>query len=250
MIRNKEGERLDKLLVRKGLAKSRARAKSLIENGQVTVDGLAIMEADKVIPIDATIMLLGSDIPWVSRAGLKLDAALRHWNIDVQDKVCLDIGAATGGFTQVLLEHGAKKVYAVDVGHGQLAKSLKDDPRVVNIEGVDIRTVTKTTFSEPIEFVVIDLSFISLVHVLTTVRNVITSTTDGVILIKPQFEVGRQAIGKGIVRDPEQHQAVVNAICQHAQAAGFLTIGTLESPILGSKGNKEFFLRVRATQKI
>lgn len=249
MTRNTVGERLDKLLVKKGLAQSRARAKSLIENGQVTVDGLTIVEADRVIPIDATIILLGSDIPWVSRAGLKLDAALRHWHLDVHDKVCLDVGAATGGFTQVLLERGAKKVYAVDVGHGQLAKLLRGNPRVVNLEGVDIRTVTATTFNEPIEFVVIDVSFISLAHVLATVRNAITSTAEGIILIKPQFEVGRQAIGKGIVRDRKRHQAVVSDVTRHTQGAGFSTLGTIESPILGSKGNKEFLLRVRATQK-
>ena len=250
MTQNTAGERLDKLLVKKGLVQSRARAKSLIENGLVAVDGLSIMEADKVIPIDATIMLLGSDIPWVSRAGLKLDAALRQWNLDVYDKVCLDVGAATGGFTQVLLKRGAKKVYAVDVGHGQLAKSLMDDPRVINLEGVNIRTVTETTFNESIEFVVVDVSFISLAHVLATVRKVMTSTAEGIILIKPQFEVGRKAIGKGIVRDQARHQAVVNNILQYAQAAGFAAINTMESPILGMKGNKEFLLWIKAVGQV
>lgn len=242
--------RLDKALVLRGLVSSRTRAVLLIKEEKVSVNGSIVIEPDHNVREEDTILLVGEDIPWVSRGGLKLEHALFHWNINVEGKVALDIGASTGGFTDVLLSRGAKKVYALDVGHSQLAEKLKNDPRVVNREGVHIKDVSSSDFLEPLELIVVDVSFISLAHVLPKIKELLTQGGEVILLIKPQFEVGKDFIKKGVIKDPALHLHVLTEIILRAKGLGFVVSEPLPSPILGGDGNKEFLLHLKLPREL
>jgi 23S rRNA (cytidine1920-2'-O)/16S rRNA (cytidine1409-2'-O)-methyltransferase len=237
--------RLDQLLVQLGYAQSRERAKALIKAGHVLVDGKPIIKVSTQCALDAKIEVTAKDIPWVSRAGLKLEKALDTWPINVADAVCLDVGASTGGFTEVLLHRGAKQVYALDVGHGQLAQRLRDDPRVVVMEDKNIRAATSEWFTEPLDIITVDVSFISLKHVLPKVTELLRDRGEVVVLIKPQFEVGKARIQKGVVRDPVLHKQVIDTIKTLAIKEGLTPVDVTESPIEGVAGNKEFLLYLK-----
>lgn len=236
-------ERLDKLLVVRGLAQSRERARALILAGQVVVGHHTVDKAGAQVSTDVSLRLKGEDIPYVSRGGLKLEKALDAFSVDVTGKVAMDVGASTGGFTDCLLQRGAARVYAVDVGYGQLAWSLRQDSRVVNLERTNIRHLQPQALPEKPSLAVIDASFISLEKVLPATLGLLTDQAEIVALIKPQFEVGRGAVGKGgVVRDASQHQAVVERIRQLSEQLGCQVLGVTESPILGPKGNREFLI--------
>lgn len=236
-------ERIDKLLVDRGLVASRERARALILAGAVLVDEQVIDKAGAQISREAEIRLKGEDIPFVSRGGLKLAKGLDTFALDVRERICIDVGASTGGFTDCLLQRGASKVYAVDVGYGQLAWSLRTDPRVINLERTNIRNLRREDLPGIPELAVIDASFISLSIVLPATLSLLTSDAIIVALIKPQFEVGKGAVGKGgVVRDADQHDQVVFKIRTLAEQLGCQVVGVTESPILGPKGNKEFLI--------
>lgn len=236
-------KRLDQLLVEKALIDSRQRAKGLIMAGMVTVDGKMVDKPGHLIHPSSSITLIGPDHPYVSRGGMKLEAALKAFSINVNGLTILDVGASTGGFTDCLLHYGAKKVIAIDVGYGQLAWSLRKDPRVVVLERTNIRQLSESEISEHIDGAVIDTSFISL-------RTVIPATSrhlekDGFILalIKPQFEAGKGMVGKGgVIRDEVLIKSIVNDLVAHFNQLGLAIHGTFESPIKGAKGNREFFI--------
>ncbi|HEY6009012.1 MAG TPA: TlyA family RNA methyltransferase [Geobacteraceae bacterium] len=239
-------ERLDKLLVERGLAPSRERARALIMAGLVVVNEHVADKAGTMIAVDAAVRLKGEDIPFVSRGGLKLAKALDEFAIDVRGLVILDVGASTGGFTDCLLQRGALKVYAVDVGYGQLAWKLRTDERVVNLEKTNIRHLEPERLEELPEMAVIDASFISLDKVLPNTIRLIREGGTIVALIKPQFEVGRGEVGKGgVVRDERKHAAVIAAVGAYAAGLGLQVLGVTESPILGPKGNREFLIHLR-----
>ena len=243
-IRNRE--RLDKLLVDRGLAQSRERARALIMAGQVVVNDHLADKAGTQVSIDADIRLKGEDIPFVSRGGLKLARALDEFGLDVSDLIALDVGASTGGFTDCLLQRGARKVYAVDVGYGQLAWKLRQDSRVVNLEKTNIRYLEPDTLTESPDLAVIDASFISLDKVLPPTLRLIRDGGAVVALIKPQFEVGKGEVGKGgVVRDESKHRNVVGNVVALAESLGLAVCGVTESPILGPKGNREFLIHLR-----
>ena len=236
-------ERLDKLVYERGLADSREQAKRLILAGLVLVNEQKIDKAGTAVPPDATLRLLGREHPYVGRGGLKLEKALHEFGIEPVGKIAIDIGASTGGFTDCLLQHGAIRVYAVDVGYGQLAWKLVTDPRVINRERTNIRHVTPEDFPEKMEIAVMDLSFISLTKILEPVIPLLTSGADIVALIKPQFEVGKGEVGKGgIVKSAEKHQQVISDITEYVEQCGIFVRGVVESPIKGAKGNTEFLL--------
>jgi len=236
-------ERIDKLLVDRGLVSSRERARALILAGAVLVDEQVVDKAGAQIAREAEIRLKGEDIPFVSRGGLKLAKGLDAFALDVRERTAIDVGASTGGFTDCLLQRGARKVYAVDVGYGQLAWSLRTDPRVVNLERTNIRNLRGADLPETPDLAVIDASFISLSIVLPATMSLLTPAAIIVALIKPQFEVGKGAVGKGgVVRDAEQHDQVVIKIRNLAEELGCHVVGVTESPILGPKGNKEFLI--------
>jgi 23S rRNA (cytidine1920-2'-O)/16S rRNA (cytidine1409-2'-O)-methyltransferase len=237
--------RLDKYLITKGKSTSRQRAKALISEGGVLVNGKIIRKASYEVMNDDVVEVKGREIPWVSRAALKLEKAFVAWDIDVSGLVCVDIGASTGGFTEVLLSHGVKKVYAIDVGHDQLHKKLVQDVRVVNKEGVHIKDVVVEDFNEAIDCIVADVSFISLEKILPKVHTLLSSKGFFVALIKPQFEVGKDGTKKGIVSDPKKHIQVIEQIKNHVCELGFVVEGVIESPICGGDGNKEFLLYAR-----
>lgn len=242
--------RLDQLLVQLGYAQSRERAKALIKAGHVLVNGNPITKVATQCAPNAAIEVTVGDIPWVSRAGLKLEKALETWPIHVTDAVCLDVGASTGGFTQVLLHRGAKKVYALDVGHDQLAQRLREDQRVIVMEGKNIRAAASAWFAEPLDVITADVSFISLKHVLPKVAELLRNNGEAVVLIKPQFEVGKERIRKGVVRDPALHKQVIETIRTLAIKEGLTPVGVTGSPIEGVGGNKEFLLYLKKlTQK-
>ncbi len=235
--------RLDTLLVERGISASRERARALIMSGNVVVGESRIDKAGTLVARDAGIRIKGEDNPYVSRGGLKLRGALREFGIAVQGKVALDIGASTGGFTDCLLQEGAARVYAVDVGYGQLAWKLREDRRVINIERTNIRTFDGTGVADGIDIATIDASFISLKLVLPAVLRLLTGEALILALIKPQFEVGRENVGKhGVVRDPLLHRKVVEEIAAWCRQRGLSVLGTCESPLLGPAGNREFFL--------
>lgn len=234
--------RLDKYLVEQGHAPSRTRASTLISEGSVSVNGRVLKKVDYSVKEGDRIVCTPQGKAWVSRGAYKLLHVLEHFDIDVAGKVCLDIGASTGGFTEVLLSKGARKVYALDVGHGQLHHTLTGDARVENREGVHIRSVEVKDFPERPECIVVDVSFISLTHVLPKAHEILLPGGDLIALIKPQFEVGKDSIGKGIV-DPEYHQGVCDRIQKEAEEVGFNNIHIIPSPIEGGDGNKEFLLR-------
>ena len=233
--------RLDRLLVDRGLVESREKAQALIMAGEVRVNSQKATKPGQVYPDDAAIELMARP-PYVSRGGIKLAGALRQFAIDATGKVCADIGSSTGGFTDVLLQAGAARVHAVDVGAGQLDWKLRTDPRVILHEGVNARELQPAGIGEPIDLLVCDVSFISVTLILPAITGLLHSASQMVILIKPQFEVGKGQVGKGgIVRDPTLHQAVCNRVSQAVKELGFET-EIMESPIAGAEGNKEFLL--------
>jgi 23S rRNA (cytidine1920-2'-O)/16S rRNA (cytidine1409-2'-O)-methyltransferase len=236
--------RADQLLVDRGLAESRARAAALILAGQVFTGERRVAKAGDLLPEDAALDLRGQDHPWVSRGGLKLVRSLDAFAIDPAGKTCLDVGASTGGFTDVLLARAAARVYAVDVGHGQLAWKLRQDPRVVVLERVNARHLTRAEVPDPIDIVVCDASFIGLETVLPAPLSLVADEAVLVALIKPQFEVGKGRVGKGgVVRDPALHTEVCDRISAWLAArAGWTVLGIAESPITGPEGNKEFLI--------
>jgi len=236
--------RADQLLVERGLAESRSRAAALILAGQVFTGERRVGKAGDLLPEDAELALRGQDHPWVSRGGLKLERGLDAFAIDPAGMTCLDIGASTGGFTDVLLARGAARVYAVDVGHGQLAWKLRQDPRVVVLERVNARHLTREQVPEPIDLVVCDASFIGLETVLPAALALVSEAAFLIALIKPQFEVGKGRVGKGgVVRDPALHQEVCDRIAAWLAAqSGWSVLGIVESPITGPEGNKEFLI--------
>ncbi|MDD2335547.1 MAG: TlyA family RNA methyltransferase [Geobacteraceae bacterium] len=248
---SREKERLDKLLVARGLVESRERARALILAGDVVVDDHAVDKAGQLVYHDAQIRIKGSGIPYVSRGGLKLQKALDEFPLEVTGLCALDVGASTGGFTDCLLQRGARKVFAVDVGYGQLAWKLRQDERVVCLERTNIRFLEPDALSEVPDLAVIDASFISLEKVLPNTLRLVKEGGEIVALIKPQFEVGRGQVGKGgVVRDERKHREVIDSICSLVETLGLDVKGVLESPLLGPKGNKEFliYLKKRESQ--
>ncbi len=238
-------ERIDKLLVDQSLCGSRERARAMIMAGKVLVDDQVVDKAGTKVDIDAKIRLRGEDIPYVSRGGLKLAAGLDSFSLSVGGRIAIDVGASTGGFTDCLLQHGVKKVYAVDVGYGQLAWRLREDNRVTNLERTNIRELTGESLAELPDLAVIDASFISLEKVLPATLALLTEHADIIALIKPQFEVGKGRVGKGgVVRDPELHQQVIDKIKLTAQQLGCAVNNVIASPILGPKGNREFLIHL------
>jgi 23S rRNA (cytidine1920-2'-O)/16S rRNA (cytidine1409-2'-O)-methyltransferase len=238
--------RLDQLLVARGLAQSRERAQALVLAGEVSVGGRVVDKAGTLVDDDAEVSVRTPDHPWVGRGGLKLDHALDVFGIDVADRTALDIGASTGGFTDVLLQRGARKVVAVDVGHNQMAWRLRTDPRVVVIEGLNARSLKRDDLPPdvgPIDIVTIDVSFISLRYILPVVPPLVASNGCVIALVKPQFEAGREEVGKGgIVADPAVHARVVEEVARLAREVGLERAGLEASPIAGVAGNREFFL--------
>jgi 23S rRNA (cytidine1920-2'-O)/16S rRNA (cytidine1409-2'-O)-methyltransferase len=233
--------RLDQLLVERGLAESRAKAQALVLAGQVVLDGKKAEKSGHAVPADARVEVLAPP-RFVGRGGLKLDAALDHFQIDVRDRLCLDIGSSTGGFTDCLLQRGARHVYAVDVGAGQLDWKLRGNPRVTVREGINARYLRFEDIGETVDVAVFDVSFISVTLVVPAVIPLLKDSGQMVILVKPQFEVGRGQVGKGgIVRDPELHAGACDRVRMAVEALGFKT-GLMESPILGAEGNREFLL--------
>lgn len=238
--------RLDCLLVERGLAETRQRAQSLILSGMVLVGDRPAEKAGTQVAADAEIRIRGEDNPYVSRGGLKLRGALDALGLSVQGLVALDVGASTGGFTDCLLQAGARRVYAVDVGYGQLAWKLRRDPRVVSIERTNIRHYDGAGIAEGIDIAVIDASFISLKLIIPPVLKLIKGGAVLIALVKPQFEVGKGEVGKrGVVRDPELHRRVLAGIEDFCRGLGLTVLGSCESPLTGPAGNREFFLCLR-----
>jgi 23S rRNA (cytidine1920-2'-O)/16S rRNA (cytidine1409-2'-O)-methyltransferase len=228
------------------LASSRERARALILAGQVKVNGAVAQKAGQSVPSDASVALVQPDHPYVGRGGVKLAHALETFGIVVEGREALDVGASTGGFTDVLLRAGAARVVALDVGHGQIAWSLRTDKRVVVLEGVNARALTRDRLPAPVDLVVIDVSFISLRHILPALPPLLTATGDVVALVKPQFEAGRREVGKGgIIKDAAVQQRVVAEVIAAASEVGLTHLATTESPITGSSGNREFFIHLR-----
>lgn len=234
-------ERLDVLLVNRGLFESREKAKTAIMAGQIFMGTVCVDKAGTKVPIDADLSVKGNTLPYVSRGGLKLEKALQLYPIDLTDAVMVDIGASTGGFTDCALQNGAAKVFAIDVGYNQLAWSLCQDKRVINMEKQNIRTVTAEQLGELVDFISIDVAFISLDKVLPVAVTLLKDTGSLVALIKPQFEAGREKVGKGgIVRDPATHAEVLTRILNVAEEVGLHLHGVTYSPIKGTEGNIEF----------
>jgi 23S rRNA (cytidine1920-2'-O)/16S rRNA (cytidine1409-2'-O)-methyltransferase len=239
--------RADQLLVDQGLAESRAKAQALILAGLVSAGGRRVDKPGTALPENTALALAGRDHPWVSRGGVKLDFALNHFAIDAAGATALDIGASTGGFTDVLLARGAARVHAVDVGRGQLAWKLRQDPRVVVHEATNARHLTPAQIAEPIDLITCDASFIGLMTLLPAPLSLAAERTALVALIKPQFEAGPKEVGRGgVVRDPAIHKAVCERIAGWLGAQpGWVVIGTIESPIQGPAGNREFLIYAR-----
>ncbi len=234
-------KRLDLLLVEKGLIDSRQKAQALIMAGQVYVKGRKVDKAGAPTDPEAPIEIRGGGLKYVSRGGYKLEKAMDLWPITLSGKVCADIGASTGGFTDCMLQNGAGKVYAVDVGYGQFAWKLRSDPRVVCLERTNARYLTAEQIPDPLDFFSVDVSFISLSLILPPLRPLMASGGQGVCLIKPQFEAGRDKVGKkGVVRDKKVHLEVLERFFDHARAAGFVVEGLTWSPIRGPEGNIEY----------
>lgn len=238
-------ERLDVMLVNRGLATSREKAKAIIMSGIVFVDGQREDKAGSTFDEKVNIEVKGATLKYVSRGGLKLEKAMSHFDIALEGKVCMDVGSSTGGFTDCMLQNGAVKVYAVDVGHGQLDWKLRNDERVVCMEKTNIRYVTPDQIAEPPAFVSIDVSFISLTKVLGPVKELMTEKGEIVCLIKPQFEAGREKVGKkGVVRDRKVHEEVIHMVMDYASSIGFVLCNLEFSPIKGPEGNIEYLLHL------
>jgi 23S rRNA (cytidine1920-2'-O)/16S rRNA (cytidine1409-2'-O)-methyltransferase len=238
--------RLDQLVVDRGLAPSRERARALILAGQVSVGGQPVTKAGTQVTSDVDVALIAPDHPYVGRGGLKLAHALDAFAIVVERREALDIGASTGGFTDVLLKRGAARVIALDVGHGQIDWALRNDPRVVVIEKFNARRLTPDDLPGPVDLVVIDVSFISLRQILPVVPPLLRPGGDVVALVKPQFEAGRAEVRKGVVRDPAVHARAVEEVSAAAREVGLTPVSSVASPITGAKGNREFLLHLRA----
>lgn len=235
--------RLDQYIFQQGYAPSRRRAQALIMSGIVFVNNQKADKAGEMIKETDIVEVRGKDIKYVSRGGLKLEKAMEIYHIDLRDKVCMDIGASTGGFTDCMLQNSAKKVYAVDVGYGQLAWKLRTDRRVVNMERTNIRNVTADMLAEKIDFFSVDVSFISLKHIFPVAAEISTDDVVGVCLVKPQFEAGREKVGKnGVVRDISVHREVIENVIGYANNSGFFVHNLTFSPIKGPEGNIEFLI--------
>ena len=243
-------KRLDVLLVERGLATSREKAKAMIMAGEVLVDNEREDKAGSMFPEEVEIVLKGKPLPYVSRGGLKLEKAMKNFNLTLDGKVCMDVGASTGGFTDCMLQNGAVKVYSVDVGHGQLDWRLRQDERVVVMEKTNIKFVTPEDIADVIDFASIDVSFISLTKVLLPVRALLRDGGEIAALIKPQFEAGREKVGKkGVVRDKAVHIEVIENVTAFAAANGFIPLNLEFSPIKGPEGNIEYLLHLRKSDE-
>ena len=240
-MEHKNKKRLDILVCEQGLAESRQKAQALIMAGQIYVAGQKADKAGMQVEEGAEIELRGKTLAYVSRGGLKLEKAIGAFHLDLKDKVCIDCGASTGGFTDCMLQNGAAKVYAVDVGYGQLAWSLRQDPRVVCMERTNVRYLTPEQIQEPLDFGSVDVSFISLRLILPALRGLMKPEGEVVCLVKPQFEAGREKVGKkGVVRDPKVHLEVLEQFLENAAACGFTVKEMTFSPIRGPEGNIEY----------
>jgi len=240
--------RIDRLLVERGLVESRERAQALIVAGKILIDGQKKEKAGSLVPEGAEVRVLGGALPYVSRGGLKLEAALQEFAVSVKGKTAIDVGASTGGFTDCLLQHEIRVVYAVDVGYGQMAWKIRQDPRVVTMERTNIRTLDAALISEPVDIAVIDVSFISLEKVIPPVMPLLAHSGEVIALIKPQFEAGREQVGKGgIVRDEAARAAVVQRIQAFLGGLGLDVRGVIPSPITGQDGNVEYLLYALTT---
>ena len=236
-------ERLDVLLVNNGLAESREKAKRTIMAGLVTVDGRLEDKPGSRFDIDSDVQVKGQECPYVSRGGLKLEKAIEEWGVSCDGAVCVDMGASTGGFTDCMLQHGARKVYAIDVGYGQLDYKLRTDDRVVNMEKTNIRYLDTALIEEPVDLISIDVSFISVKHMFPVASNILSKSGKILCLVKPQFEAGREQVGKGgIVREPEIHKEVIENVIGYASDNGLYPEALSYSPIKGTKGNIEYLL--------
>ncbi len=245
-------ERLDVILVKQGLAESREKAKAILMAGNVFVDGQREDKAGTTFDESKIhIEVKGSTLKYVSRGGLKLEKAMAQFPISLQDTVCMDIGASTGGFTDCMLQNGARKVFSIDVGHGQLAWKLRNDERVVCMEKTNFRYVTPEDIGEAVDFASVDVSFISLTKILIPARNLLRNYGQMVCLIKPQFEAGKEKVGKkGVVRDPKVHEEVVHKVIDYADSIGFAIKGLTYSPIKGPEGNIEYLVYLEKKETI
>ncbi len=249
MKEKKKKERLDVLLVKRGLAESREKAKAIIMTGNVFVEEQREDKAGSTFAEDVQIRIKGTPMKYVSRGGYKLEKAMELWHVPLQDKLCMDVGSSTGGFTDCMLQNGAVKVYAIDVGTNQLTWKLRQDERVVSMEKTNIRYVTPEDIADPIDFSSIDVAFISLTKVLIPVWNLLKNGGRVVCLVKPQFEAGREKVGKkGVVRDKKVHEEVVCHIMTYALSMGFEILGLSYSPIKGPEGNIEYLLYIEKPQ--
>lgn len=250
MKEQKKKERLDVLLVKRAIAESREKAKAIIMTGNVFVNEQREDKAGSTFPIDAKIEIKGTPMKYVSRGGYKLEKAIDLWQVPLEEKICMDVGSSTGGFTDCMLQNGAVKVYAIDVGTNQLAWKLRQDERVVSMEKTNIRYVTREQVPDAIDFSSIDVAFISLTKVLIPVRNLLREDGRVVCLIKPQFEAGREKVGKkGVVRDKKVHLEVVCQIMTYALSIGFDILNLSFSPIKGPEGNIEYLLYIEKNQE-
>ncbi len=239
-------ERLDAAVVARGLVSGRDRAKGLIMAGQVYVDGQKADKPGQQVDENSRIEVRGDTLAYVSRGGLKLEKAMTAFDLSLEGMICADIGASTGGFTDCMLQNGASKVYAIDVGYGQLAWKLRNDPRVVNLERTNVRYVTRQQVPDPLDFASIDVSFISLGLVLPVVFQLLKDQCKVTCLVKPQFEAGRELVGKkGVVRDPATHRMVIEKVLTTAQEIGFQPLGITFSPVKGPEGNIEYLLLLK-----
>lgn len=244
-------QRLDKLLVERGFAPTRTRAQAMILAGQVLIDEQRADKAGQLIDEQAAIRIKGEPQRYVSRGGLKLEAALQYFKIDPANKTCIDIGASTGGFTDCLIQHGAARVWAVEVGHNQLAWEMRQNPQVVVLEGVNARYMKPDDFPTQFDLATVDVSFISLTKVLPAVAAIMKSDAHVIALIKPQFEVGKGEVGRsGVVTDMLKQHRVVEEIAAFAASIGLRPVDLVESPILGGEGNREFLIHLRRTAEI
>ena len=244
-------ERLDVLLVKRNLVESREKAKAIIMSGNVFVEGQREDKAGSTFDESVQIEVKGQKLPYVSRGGLKLEKAMANFDVQLQDKVCTDVGSSTGGFTDCMLQNGARKVFAIDVGHGQLAWKLRQDERVVCMEKTNIRYVTPEDLGEKIDFSSIDVSFISLTKVLLPIRNYLKDDGQIVALIKPQFEAGREKVGKkGVVREKSTHHEVIELVVSYALSIGFKVLALDFSPIKGPEGNIEYLVHLQKSEEV
>lgn len=240
-----EEERLDKIILQRGLVSTRVRCEQIIQESGVLVNGKLINKPGKKFPIDVPIELLSEEIPWVSRGALKLEEARKHWQLDFANAVVLDVGASTGGFTEIALENGASKVFCVDVGTGQLHSKIKENPKVVNLEQTHVRELTPKLITEKVDIVVIDVSFISLEKIFPFIHGFLKEKGVVISLIKPQFEVGKENVGKGgIVKNKNLYAELIEKIKEVAKINQLIYQEHIESPILGGDGNREFLMKL------